>query len=202
MIIDIFVMIILVWTFFAGWKRGFVVTLCHLVGLLLAIFIAPSLAAPIGSIFLSDTIKAYILGFIIIVAAAILLVKVLAPMLRTIIVWNPFKKWDALFGAILNVVVAALTLGALFTVFDQANIGNQPRREAFVELAENGSSEDIMAFADGDIKSLRKYFEPRYVDYEVLESSATFYPLARFGDIVTPSLDIVKDVFEQSAKNF
>jgi hypothetical protein len=152
-------------------------------------------------IFFSDTIKAYIIGFIIIVAVAIVLVKIFAPMLRAIIVWDPFKRWDALCGAILNVVIAALTLGSLFTIFDQANIGNVPRREAFEELAESGSAEDIMAFADGDIKGLRKYFEPRYVDYEVLESSVTFYPLARFGDIVTPSVSVVKDVFEQSAKS-
>jgi hypothetical protein len=199
--IDIFVMILLVWSFFGGWKRGFVVTLCHLVGLVLAFLVAPSLAGPIGSIFFSDTIKAYIIGFIIIVAVAIVLVKIFAPMLRAIIVWDPFKRWDALCGAILNVVIAALTLGSLFTIFDQANIGNVPRREAFEELAESGSAEDIMAFADGDIKGLRKYFEPRYVDYEVLESSVTFYPLARFGDIVTPSVSVVKDVFEQSAKS-
>ena len=41
-------------------------------------------------------------------------------------------------------------------------------------------------------ESLRDYFEPKYVDFETLEESRLFYPLADFGADLCPGLEDVQ----------
>ena len=74
--IDVIVIIALVWAFILGIKRGLVVQLCHLIGLYMAMLIAPRFASNVGSLFMDDPGKAYLAGFVVIVAAALLLIWV------------------------------------------------------------------------------------------------------------------------------
>ena len=191
--IDIFVIIALVWALALGIKRGFVAQLCHLIGLYIALLAAPSFASQVGSLFMDDPGKAYLAGIILIVAAALIIIWIVAPLVKAIVVWKPVKGVDALLGALLNVTTTTLVIAALFSIFDRINLSSNIKQEALIEIVENHSEGDIkakiLALSNADIDSeMRHYFEHKYVDYETLESSVCFYPLAKFGTALIPTI--------------
>ena len=191
--IDIIVLISLVWALILGIKRGFVAQLCHLVGLYLAILIAPTFATQVGSLFMDDPGKAYLAGFILIVAAALIIIWIVAPLIKAIVVWKPVKGIDALLGALLNVTTTIIVISALFSIFDRINLSPNIKQEALVEIVENHSEGDIKAkileLSNADIDTeMRHYFEHRFIDYETLDSSLCFYPLAKFGTTIIPTI--------------
>ena len=191
--IDIFVIIALVWALVLGIKRGFVAQLCHLIGLYIALLAAPSFASQVGSLFMDDPGKAYLAGIILIVAAALIIIWIVAPLVKAIVVWKPVKGVDALLGALLNVTTTTLVIAALFSIFDRINLSSNIKQEALIEIVENHSEGDIkakiLALSNADIDSeMRHYFEHKYVDYETLESSVCFYPLAKFGTALIPTI--------------
>jgi membrane protein required for colicin V production len=187
--LDIIVIIALILSFYVGYRRGFIVQLISLVGLYVAILLAPSIAEPVGSIFLGNEHLAFVGGFFVVIALAMLVVWFVAPLIGKLIFWNPFKGLDAIMGGLLNLVVTIIIASSLFAAFDYANIDvSKPNIKAMIENEDVASEDQLIAIADGDIKTMRKYFRHRFVKYETLESSALFDPLAGFGRFVAPSL--------------
>lgn len=203
--IDIIVIIAAIMAFYMGYRRGFIVQLISLVGLYIAVLLAPTIAKPIGSIFISNEYMAYVAGFFLVLAVALFIMWFAAPLIGKLIFWNPFERLDALMGGLLNLVVMIIVTSALFAAFDYANISSKPKMESINEyVVENMGSGDIetkvKALADGDIETMRKFFEPRFVEYETLESSALFDPLAGFGRFIAPSMDGFNKTMREEAK--
>jgi membrane protein required for colicin V production len=203
--IDIIVIIAAIMAFYTGYRRGFIVQLISLVGLYIAVLLAPTIAKPVGSIFISNEYMAYVAGFFVVLAVALFIMWFAAPIIGKLIFWNPFGRLDALMGGLLNLVVMIIVTSALFAAFDYANISSKPKLESINEyVAKNVNSGDIeaqvKALADGDIETMRKYFRPRYVEYETLESSAFFDPMASFGRFITPSMDGFNETMREEAK--
>lgn len=203
--IDIIVIIAAIMAFYTGYRRGFIVQLISLVGLYIAVLLAPTIAKPIGSIFISNEYMAYVAGFFLVLAVALFIMWFAAPLIGKLIFWNPFERLDALMGGLLNLVVMIIITSALFAAFDYANISSKPKMESINEyVVENVGSGDIeakvKALADGDIETMRKFFEPRFVEYETLESSALFDPLAGFGRFIAPSMDGFNKTMREEAK--
>jgi membrane protein required for colicin V production len=202
--LDIIIIIAAILSFYVGYRRGFIVQLISLVALYVAILLAPSIAEPIGSIFMGSDAQgiAFVAGFFLVVAISMMVVWFVAPLIGKLIFWNPFKKFDALAGGLLNLVVNFIIASAIFAAFDYANIG-EPNIDAINEkIIEDISMADKMeSLADGDIESLRTYFKPRYVEYETLESSALFDPMASFGRFITPSMDGFNESMRDNAKS-
>ncbi|MBQ4500137.1 MAG: CvpA family protein [Alistipes sp.] len=203
--IDILVAIAAVWAFILGLRRGMIVQLCHLVGLYVAILIAPTIASPIGSLLMDDPGKAYIAGFGIVVAVVLLVVWLVAPLLRSIVIWRPARQLDSLLGGVLNLATMVLVTAVLFSVFDRANISEKPRWERIGDLvAECESDEElrekILSLENGQ-GEMREYFYPRLVEYETLDASATFTPLAHLGDRLCPTLGKIDELIQQEAAN-
>lgn len=208
--LDIIIIIAAILSFYVGYRRGFIAQLINLVGLYLAILLAPVLAEPVGSIFFDNEYLAYVAGFFVVLAVAMLLMWFISPIVSKLLFWNPFKGLDAILGGVLNLVVAIIVASSLFAAFDYANINTSKlNEEKIVEhvinnASNNASSADIksdaLALANGDIKTLRKFFKPRFVEYETLESSALFDPLAGLGRAITPSLGGFKDQVRDEAK--
>ncbi len=203
--IDIIVIIAAIMAFYTGYRRGFIVQLISLVGLYIAVLLAPTIAKPVGSIFISNEYMAYVAGFFVVLAVALFIMWFAAPIIGKLIFWNPFGRLDALMGGLLNLVVMIIVTSALFAAFDYANISSKPKLESINEyVAKNVNSGDIeaqvKALADGDIETMRKYFEPRFVEYETLESSAMFDPLAGFGRFIAPSMDSFNETMREEAK--
>lgn len=202
--LDIIIIIAAILSFYVGYRRGFIVQLISLVALYVAILLAPSIAEPIGSIFMGSDAQgiAFVAGFFLVVAISMMVVWFVAPLIGKLIFWNPFKQFDALAGGLLNLVVNFIIASSLFAAFDYANIG-EPNIDAINEkIIEDISMADKMeSLADGDIESLRTYFKPRYVEYETLESSAFFDPMASFGRFITPSMDGFNESMRDNAKS-
>lgn len=203
--IDIIVIIAAIMAFYTGYRRGFIVQLISLVGLYIAVLLAPTIAKPIGSIFISNEYMAYVAGFFLVLAVALFIMWFAAPLIGKLIFWNPFERLDALMGGLLNLVVMIIVTSALFAAFDYANISSKPKMESINEyVVENVGSGDIeakvKALADGDIETMRKFFEPRFVEYDTLESSALFDPLAGFGRFIAPSMDGFNKTMREEAK--
>lgn len=206
--LDIIVIIAMLLAFYIGYRRGFIVSLIHLVGIYLATLLAPAIAEPIGSIFMGDSkYLAFVAGFFLVVAAAIFILWFVAPIIGKLILLNPFKRFDKLLGGVLNLVVVLVVTAGLFAAFDYANISNEPDVEKIsayvdekIEDGEGVSKEDVLALANGDITTMRMFFKSRFVDYETLDKSTFFNSLASFGRAIAPSLDGLNELVRNEAK--
>jgi hypothetical protein len=128
-------------------------------------------------------------------------VWIVAPLLRYIIVWQPIRPIDALLGGVLNVATMVVITAVLFSVFDQINLGKEIRQDKFVELMQEykGNEEQLKLRiaalgTDDNDKSMREYLNHRYISYETLKESRTFFPFAEAGTRLVPTL---KDVDKQ-----
>lgn len=203
--IDIAVIICVIWAFILGLKRGLVVQLCHLIGLYMAMLIAPRFASDIGSLIMDDPGKAYLAGFILIVAAALILIWIIAPIVKAIIIWKPLKGIDAVLGGALNIATAIIVIAALFSIFDRINLSPNVKQEKLVEMVENNKEGDIkekiMSLSEADIDGeMRQYFEHKYISYETLEKSKTFFPLAKIGTQLIPTIKNFDSIIRQEAQ--
>lgn len=191
--IDVVVIIALVWAFILGIKRGLVVQLCHLVGLYMAMLIAPRFASDVGSLFMDDPGKAYLAGFVIIVAAALILIWVIAPIIKVMVVWKPIKGIDTVMGGVLNIATSIIVIAALFSIFDRINLSPNIKQDKLFEMVqshdEGDIKEKILALSQADIDGqMREYFEHKYISYETLDKSISFFPLAKFGTRAIPTI--------------
>lgn len=191
--IDVVVIIALVWAFILGIKRGLVVQLCHLVGLYMAMLIAPRFASDVGSLFMDDPGKAYLAGFVIIVAAALILIWVIAPIIKAVVAWKPIKGVDTIMGGVLNIATSLIVIAALFSIFDRINLSPNIKQEKLLEMVqshdEGDIKEKILALSQADIDGqMREYFEHKYISYETLDKSISFFPLAKFGTRAIPTI--------------
>lgn len=196
--IDLTVIIITIWSLVLGIRRGLVVQLCHLAGLYIAIVAASRYAPTVGGIFLDDPGKATTAGFALIVAAAMLAVWIIAPLLRSIVVWRPVRQIDALLGGAAGVVTALLVVGTLFSVFDRANLDPT---SISTETIRNNPDAVRRYIETGDADG-HEIFAHKWVDYPTLESSLTFYPLVRFSDAVCPSLRSIDMQLREAAETY
>lgn len=196
--IDLTVIIIAIWSLVLGIRRGLVVQICHLAGLYIAIVAASRYAPTVGGIFLDDPGKATTAGFALIVAVAMLAVWIIAPLLRSIVVWRPVRQIDALLGGAAGVVTALLVVGTLFSVFDRANLDPT---SISTETIRNNPDAVRRYIETGDADG-HEIFAHKWVDYPTLESSLTFYPLVRFSDAVCPSLRSIDMQLREAAETY
>lgn len=196
--IDLTVIIVTIWASVLGIRRGLVVQLCHLAGLYIAIVAASRYAPAVGGIFLDDPGKAATAGFALIVAVAMLAVWIIAPLLRSLVVWQPVRHIDALLGSAAGVVTALLVVGTLFSVFDRANL--DPTSISTETLRNN--PEAVRRYIDTGDADGHEIFAHKWVDYPTLESSLTFYPLVRFSDKICPSLRRIDMRLREAAEEY
>lgn len=192
MIIDIILIALALIALVVGWRKGFIVQLLQVVGLYVAILLAPDYANAIGENFSTDPGLAYLIGFGIIILG----VWIIAPLFRKLLLFDFLKKIDSLLGMALAVVATGLITAVLCSLFTTANIGEM-RAEKVLELGSQGlTPEMVEEYADmleNRDARVREYFEPKYVDYEVLDESILFNELAKFGEEVFPELEEIEE---------
>ena len=206
MVIDIVVAILAVWLFILGLRRGFIVELCHLVGIYAAVLLAPKFATQVGSLFMDDPGKAYLAGFFVIVACAVLLVWIIAPLVRMLVVWKPIRFFDSLLGGILSLATLIVVVASLLAIFDRINLGTEIRNdklgEMFVEYEgrENELVEKLRTLNEGDVDGeMREFFHHKYISYETLASSMTYFPLVEFGVRIAPTIKQIDGYIREEA---
>lgn len=159
----------------------------------MAMLIAPRFASDVGSLFMDDPGKAYLAGFVIIVAAALILIWVIAPIIKAVVVWKPIKGIDTVMGGVLNIATSLIVIAALFSIFDRINLSPNIKQDKLFEMVqshdEGDIKEKILALSQADIDGqMREYFEHKYISYETLDKSISFFPLAKFGTRAIPTI--------------
>ena len=206
MVIDIIVAILAVWMFILGLRRGFIVELCHLVGIYAAVLLAPKFATQVGSLVMDDPGKAYLAGFFLIVACAVLLVWIIAPLVRMMVVWKPIRFIDSLLGGLLSLATLVVVVASLLAVFDRINLGTEIRNDKLAEMfveyegRENELVEKLRTLNEGDVDGqMREFFHHKYISYETLSGSATYFPLVHLGVKIAPTIKLIDGYIREEA---
>ena len=195
MVIDILLLIVACVALLYGWRKGAIVLLLQLVGIYVAILLAPDYADDVGAFLTEDQGLAYLLGYVAIILGAWIVLWVIAPLFRKILFFDALRKVDSLLGMVFSFLATVVIVSVLLSLFVTANIG-AVRTDKVLQLGSSGlNSEQMMEYVDMIERkdhNLRDFFEPKYIDYEVLDESKFFYPLANFGTDICPSLKVVE----------
>lgn len=200
MVIDICILVSFLIAIILGWRRGFIAQLCMLVGLYIAILLAPAFADSVGHIFTQEPGLAYLIGFAVIIIFVWLLIWIIGPLLRKMLIFKALKKTDSMLGMCLALLTTFIITSVVCSLFATINIGDL-RADKVLELGANGLTEDqIEEYAEmfeERHSEVREYFEPKYVDYDILDESILFDSFVAVGDVLCPGLsDIEEEIME------
>ena len=117
--IDLIILLTLAVAVWTGWRRGFVLQVCSLAGLVAAIWIALRCGATVGGWLRLDPAIAAPGGFVAVFVAALLLVAVGARLLRGFFRFAGFGVPDIVLGIAVAAVKFLLLLSVLFAAFDR-----------------------------------------------------------------------------------
>ena len=192
MIIDIILLIVMCVALLYGWRKGAIVQFLQLAGIYLAILLAPDFADEVGAIFTEDAGLAYLLGYGAIIIGAWVVLWIIAPLFRKMLFFEALRHVDSMLGMLFSFIATIIIVSVLFSLFVTANIG-EIRSDKILELGTSGlTASEIDEYAEmieSRDESLRDYFEPKYIDYELLDESKFFNPLANFGRDIFPELE-------------
>lgn len=195
MVIDIILLIVACVALLYGWRKGAIVLLLQLVGIYVAILLAPDYADNVGALITDDQGLAYLLGYAVIILGAWIVLWVIAPIFRKILFFDALRNFDSLLGMVFSFLATGGIVSVLLSLFVTANIG-AIRTDKVLELGSLGLSDEQVAeytdMIERKDKDLCDFFEPKYIDYKVLDESKFFYPLANFGEEICPSLKKVQ----------
>ena len=192
MVIDIVLLIVICVALLYGWRKGAIVQFLQLAGVYLAILLAPDYADEVGAIFTEDAGLAYLIGYGVIIIGAWIALWIIAPLFRKMLFFDALRRIDSMLGMVLSFVATIIIVSVLFSLFVTANIGDM-RSDKILELGTSGlTAAEIDEYAEmleSRDESLRDYFEPKYIDYNTLDESKFFNPLAEFGKDIFPGLE-------------
>lgn len=119
--IDLIVALILIVAVWNGWRQGFVVQVCGLAGLVVAIWLAARYGAAVGGWLRLDEDVAAPGGFVAVLVGVIVAAAILARAVRKLFRFAGFGIPDIVLGVAVSVLKYVLLLGALFSAFDRLN---------------------------------------------------------------------------------
>lgn len=120
-IIDLLVLIVLGFAAWRGWQQGFVVQLCSLAGLFIAVWLAAQLGTEAGRLCGFDAEVAGPAGFLIVLVLALLAAAIVGRALRKMLKFAGLGFIDTLLGIAVALVKYALLLSLLIAAFDRLN---------------------------------------------------------------------------------
>lgn len=126
--IDLLVYLVLVLALFEGWRRGMILQLCSLAGLVAGIWLAARYGAAVGAWLRLDASVAAAGGFAAVLVVTVVAVAVLGRLLRRLFRFAGFGLPDVLLGIAVAVAKYLLLLSVAFAAFDSLNADH-----AFVE---------------------------------------------------------------------
>lgn len=192
MVIDIVLLIVICVALIYGWRKGAIVQFLQLVGVYLAVLLAPDFADEVGAVFTEDAGLAYLIGYGVIILGAWIVLWIIAPLFRKMLFFDALRRIDSMLGMVLSFVATIVITSVLFSLFVTANIGDI-RSDKILELGTSGLTaaeiEEYAEMLESRDESLRDYFEPKYIDYNTLDESKFFNPLAEFGEDIFPGLE-------------
>lgn len=203
MVIDIIYIVALLIAIILGIRQGLLTQIFMLIAIVATTFVAPTVATPLGLMFTDNELLAFTAGFGIMLLGAVVLVWLVAPLLKRLIIGKTLSGINSLLGACVAFASAVLILAVASTMFNTANIGepDTEKIEAYINECNNGQSEEELKESInnlGDIlnkrSSMREYFKPRFVEYEILDESRLFEYFIWVGDNICPEIEEIQNI--------
>ena len=203
MVIDIIYIVALLIAIILGIRQGLLTQIFMLIASVATAFVAPTVATPLGLMFTDNELLAFTAGFGIMLLGAVVLVWLVAPLLKRLIIGKTLSGINSLLGACVAFASAVLILAVASTMFNTANIGepDTEKIEAYINECNNGQcEEELRQSIDnlGDIlnkeSSMREYFKPRFVEYEILDESRLFEYFIWVGDNICPEIEEIQNI--------
>ncbi|HIS34252.1 MAG TPA: CvpA family protein [Candidatus Avirikenella pullistercoris] len=119
--IDIFFAIIFLYALYKGFRNGLIVELCGIISIIAGVFIAYHFSDMVAGWLSISGETGYVIAFIIIMIATLLLLGILARIISKIIDFTGFGTLNKLMGAIASLLKIALLAGILTCAFDVLN---------------------------------------------------------------------------------
>ncbi|MFI3278192.1 MAG: CvpA family protein [Rikenellaceae bacterium] len=120
-IIDIVVCVLLLFAIYNGWRRGFILQICSLVGLYIGVCLGTRFGEAVGRLFHFSDKYASIGGFAIIFIVVLILVVILSHLGRGIFKIAGLGIFDVVLGAAFSVLKCAVIIAILLATFDGLN---------------------------------------------------------------------------------
>lgn len=117
--IDIAVGVVLAWAVFAGWRRGAILQLFSLAGIVGGIWLAARYGATVGMEFGFDEKLIRPGGFIVVIVASMLALGLLGQLVRKLFHFAGLGPVDVLLGIAVSLAKWLLLIGVLFNVMQR-----------------------------------------------------------------------------------
>lgn len=120
-IFDLIVYVALAWAIFNGWRRGLLLQIFSLVGIVAALYLGVLYGAEVGAMLGMEGTTAQIGGFIAIFVASLIVIAIVARLLRGVFKLAGLGIADTLLGIALSVLKVGLVVSVLFSGFAALN---------------------------------------------------------------------------------
>lgn len=118
---DIITLLIALWAVVAGWRRGVILQLCSLIGIVLSIYLSSRYATTVGEFLgMNDDWKAPG-GFIVVAILTLIAVALVGRLLRKVVEVVGLGVVDILLGIAISLLKWLLLLSAVYSVFATLN---------------------------------------------------------------------------------
>lgn len=144
--IDLIVCLVLALALWNGWRQGFIVQICSLVGIILGIWLAVHIGEEVGRLMHLDEGVAAAGGFVTVLVAVVLVVAVAARLIRRLFHFVGFGILDIVLGIVVSMLKYLLVLSLLFSAFDRLNANYDLVKRSTLE--ESWSYEPIRRFSE------------------------------------------------------
>ncbi len=120
-VIDIIVYATLAFAIYNGWKRGVILQVCSLAGILIGIYLALEYSTLVCGYLKLTGESAYAIGFIVVLLATMVVVTLVGYTIRRLFHLVGFGVLDIGLGIAVSIVKYAIILSVLFSAFDKVN---------------------------------------------------------------------------------
>lgn len=151
--LDLIVYLVLLLALYEGWRRGLILQLCSLGGIVVAIWLAARYGAAVGEWLRIDEAAAQAGGFAVVLVVTILVVAIAGRLLRKLFRFAGFGIPDIVLGIVVAVAKYLLLLSVAFAALDNLNadyglVGRQTIERSHWYVPVRDLSERIFPFLD------------------------------------------------------
>lgn len=151
--LDLIVYLVLLLALYEGWRRGLILQLCSLGGIVVAIWLAARYGVSVGEWLRMDQAVAQAGGFAVVLVVTILLVALVGRLLRKLFHFAGFGLLDVVLGIAIALVKYLLLLSVAFAALDNLNadyglVGQQTVEQSRWYLPVRELSDRVFPFLD------------------------------------------------------
>lgn len=118
---DVVTLLVGLWAVISGWRRGVILQVGSLLGILLSLYLAAHYGQTVGQMLHFGAGWATVGGFIVVALLTLIAVALLGRLLRKLFQFAGLGLMDILFGILISLVKWLLLLSAIYTAFGALN---------------------------------------------------------------------------------